>query len=275
MFAGSNIPEPLARGTVRPGQIIFLFLVIFAVTGIFAYKVTVSAAPDFRQPAMELVAHASAALLILFLSIVVPDLRRSIPALSSRGAEAMRATDVLAFLAVMLTWAYGAHRLLVLYPVLRWKPELFSLAGYVERVPEISPTYWLLWLLSVGIMAPLAEELLFRGYLMNLWRKRFGLWPGILLSSLAFGAIHFQAAIYAFVTGIFFSLVYLRYGSLWPGTLLHGLYNVVATPLWFGFLILVKDKARIADIASWIPEIVLTLAFFPLLLFFWRRFRPA
>lgn len=275
MLARSQIPEPLAQGTVRPGQIIFLFLVILAVTGVFAYKVTVSAAPDFRHAAMELVAHASAVLLIAFLTIAVPELRRSIPALYSRRGESLHAADVLVFLAVMLTWAYGAHRFLVFYPALRWKPELFSLTGYVAQVPEISPIYWFLWLVSVGIMAPFAEELLFRGYLLNLWRNRFGLWPAILLSSLAFGLIHAQAAIFAFVCGIFYALAYLKYGSLWPATLLHGLYNVVSTPVWFGYLILVKDKARVGEISSWAPEIALTIAFFPLLVLFWRRFRPA
>lgn len=49
-------------------------------------------------------------------------------------------------------------------------------------------------LLVIGavILAPLVEEVIFRGVLFQALRRRLGLWPGATISSLAFGFIHVE-----------------------------------------------------------------------------------
>lgn len=271
----SQIPAPLARGTVRAGHLLFLYGLIWAATAFLGYELAQSVDPEFRDVWTVLVSHFLMAALLAALIMVVPELRASLRFLYARSRAPLSVPDVLLFLGVMIAWAYGADRILTLYPLLRWRPDLMNAAGYFEHFGKVSATYLLLWAGTTGVLAPLIEELLFRGYLLNLLRARWGLWPAIILSSVAFGAIHFQWAFYAAVCGVFLALVYLKYQSLWPGTLLHGLYNLLASPLWLGPLLLEKDPSRLASPSSWLPEIALTVAFLPLLLLFWRRFRPA
>jgi uncharacterized protein len=50
----------------------------------------------------------------------------------------------------------------------------------------------LLLVLSVVVLAPLVEEVIFRGVLFQALRRRLGLWSGAIISSLAFGFIHVE-----------------------------------------------------------------------------------
>jgi membrane protease YdiL (CAAX protease family) len=186
----------------------------------------------------------------------------------------VKATDVILFLALMLSWAYGAFRTLFVFPLLHWNPDWAASMGYYEHFPAVGTAFLLLWSLSSGLVAPFAEELVFRGYLQNLWHHSRGLWAGVALSAIWFGLAHLQAAVFAAVAGVLLSLVYIKFGSLCPGMLFHGLYNLVAAPYLLGRIFAQKSADEFSTMWHWIPELVLTAAFFPLLYLFWRRFRP-
>lgn len=98
--------------------------------------------------------------------------------------------------------------------------------------------FWanLLSFISLVVLAPLLEEYLFRGYLLRRWIHKWGMWPGILLSSMAFGAIH-PDTIGAAFTGIGFALLYLKTKSLWAPVLAHVVYNLLA---WIWELVGIK-----------------------------------
>lgn len=84
--------------------------------------------------------------------------------------------------------------------------------------------------LSLVIVAPIAEELLFRGYLFGKLRKHAPLWASILITSLLFAVVHFQwnVSIDVFALSIILCLLRVWSGSLWPSVLLHMLKNGVA-----------------------------------------------
>ena len=269
------IPPELARGAVRARHIVFLYAVIFATMSIASFRLGSHADPAIRNAFRGVLGQVMMAALIVPLSLIVPELRRSLPTLYGRSHGKLAASDILLFIAAMLTWSFGAHRMLVIFPLLRWRPELFSFFGYYQHFPEVGPTHVILLLVATVIVAPMIEELMFRGYLLNLLRARYRLWPAILLSSFIFGLVHMQAAIFAAFVGIFLALIYLRFGSLWPGTFLHGLYNLCFSPFGLSPFFLEKSKAEIGLWTSWIPEIVLSIAFVPLVYLLWRRFRPA
>lgn len=89
-----------------------------------------------------------------------------------------------------------------------------------------------LGILSIAVMAPLVEELLFRGAIQG-HLQRSGKSPrtAILLSSLIFGLIHVNPAQvpFAFCIGLVFGWLYYRTGSVIPGMLGHFLNNSIAT----------------------------------------------
>ena len=98
----------------------------------------------------------------------------------------------------------------------------------------------LLFLIGGGLLAPIGEETLFRGYVFNAIRltflsKRWGIALAYFASSLLFATIHIfgvtQGAV-ALIVPIFFIALVLawgmhRTGSLLPGIVAHSLFNSV------------------------------------------------
>lgn len=90
-------------------------------------------------------------------------------------------------------------------------------------------------LLLVGFLAPFAEELLFRGVLYTFLRERWGIWVGVLVSSLIFGVMHGNLAVgvTGFLLGIVAALVFEYSKSLWPAVIVHVINNSLKVGLLY------------------------------------------
>ncbi|TES89583.1 MAG: CPBP family intramembrane metalloprotease [Anaerolineales bacterium] len=95
---------------------------------------------------------------------------------------------------------------------------------------------FLILLVGVGVLAPISEELYFRGLLYNWFRQRTGVGLSVSLSSLLFGIAHFDSigvAASAFVMGVVIALVYERTKSLWIAIAMHVITNSISVALIF------------------------------------------
>ncbi len=96
--------------------------------------------------------------------------------------------------------------------------------------------------ITLVVMAPLAEELLFRGYLYGKLRNTAPIWVSILITSVTFGLAHLWApgsplqwavAIDTFVLSIFLCLAREYTGAIWVPILVHMIKNGLAFYLLF------------------------------------------
>lgn len=85
----------------------------------------------------------------------------------------------------------------------------------------------LLYLVLVSVLAPLAEEIIFRGYVYAGLRRFLPVRQAILLGGLVFAAVHLNADALLVITAIGALLCYLyeRTRSLVPGIVAHALHN--------------------------------------------------
>ncbi len=102
--------------------------------------------------------------------------------------------------------------------------------------PAVQRTPWdvaFLIALAVVVMAPLAEEALFRGLLYGGLRRSYGRLPAALLSAVIFGAAHMNASLFIplVVAGLILAMIYERSASLWPSTVAHATLNGVSVVL--------------------------------------------
>ncbi len=97
-------------------------------------------------------------------------------------------------------------------------------------------------LVIVTLIAPLSEEIFFRGFLYQAFKKSWGVNAGLFLSSFLFAAVHLE--IYSFIPimiiGWLLAYVFEKTKSLMPAIFLHGVYNLALIMILLGELEIIK-----------------------------------
>ena len=89
--------------------------------------------------------------------------------------------------------------------------------------------------IAIGLLAPLAEEMVFRGAILrSLLRWKQNPWVGIAISALLFAVVHMNPAQmpHAFLIGLLLGWMYWRTDSIVPGVVYHWVNNTVAYILY-------------------------------------------
>ena len=93
--------------------------------------------------------------------------------------------------------------------------------------------------ISTALMAPIVEEVVFRGFIYSRLKEGTGMIAAVIVTSLLFGLVHGTViwAAYAFVISLAFIFVRERTNSLWASILFHVAFNFVgmAVNTWSAF----------------------------------------
>lgn len=141
---------------------------------------------------------------------------------------------------------------------LLWLPMLMILLqlGFALLLGLPSAGVILLVLVNT-LFVGFSEETMFRGVLYRALRGRMGIWPAILLVSVAFGGVHvlngfitgvFAAAalqaLMAACSGLLLMAIFLRTGSLWVAIVYHALWDAAT------FVVTLGASDRVAGTAD-------------------------
>ena len=131
--------------------------------------------------------------------------------------------------------AVGMNGLLNVIELYRYSPTFQEISQIQFDTP-----IWL-GILSYGILAPLGEEVVFRGVVYGQLKKVMKVPAAIVLSGLAFGLFHgnLVQAVYATVIGVLLALVYELYGTLAAPMVFHSVANL--------FVYIVLDLTSFGD----------------------------
>lgn len=80
------------------------------------------------------------------------------------------------------------------------------------------------------VLAPVVEELIFRGYLYTRLQEYVGFAASTLLTSATFAGLHLQpnVIINVFILSLFICWLREKFDSIWPGVIVHALKNGIA-----------------------------------------------
>lgn len=89
-------------------------------------------------------------------------------------------------------------------------------------------------------LAPVAEEILFRGIALPVVLRRFGLRPAVIIISATFAAVHFSLPAVAplFVIAVAFAIAYVYTGSIVVPIVMHTVFNGVS----LGALLILRES---------------------------------
>lgn len=190
--------------------------------------------------------------------IAFPSLRRQVSAELSRPIQAGRGTEVAAVAMAKVSMLLGAFGAIALWT---WMSQggyaldqkmAYSAADELARAfsPEV------IWVqLALGaIVAPVIEEIVFRGFLYRTWERRWGALPSALLVSLLFALYH-PFFVSAFASSLLFIGVLRRVGSLWGPIAVHGFSNAMVWYPFAGQFAKPPSTAALGDIGAWGPQL--------------------
>ena len=119
-----------------------------------------------------------------------------------------------------------------------------SALGVLFRTPKIASPFDKLMSTKLSlaafavvavVLAPLFEELLFRGFIQPLFSRTFGTIAGIVLTAALFGALHgfeyswvWQYALLISLVGVVLGILRTKTNSIIPSTVMHGFFNAVS-----------------------------------------------
>lgn len=187
-----------------------------------------------------------------------------------------------ALLVVAMTFSIGSW-ILFAYTLSMVAPGVLEfLLGTMDTPVDQSITYRVGMFLVVVVMAPVLEEISFRGLLLNRWSYKWGLGKALIATSLAFGILHANP-VGITVIGLLAAILYIQTGSLVVPIALHALNNLAAT-----FLVYALEWGDPAegggamDIAAEIDEIqasgptglLLVAVTLPVIVWYVRRYWP-
>ena len=118
-----------------------------------------------------------------------------------------------------------------------WLEQVFDIESMQESVKLLQeakdPVVVVLMAIAAVIVAPITEEVIFRGYLYPAAKHFCGPVGGILFSSLVFAAAHANVVAIAplFVLAVLLCLVYEFTGSIWANISVHFLFNAATVAI--------------------------------------------
>ncbi len=215
--------------------------------------------PGFGQAMLLVVFIWLAIALVAVAATVVQSLRAGRVEMPSEAVLLLVANTAGFFLITGLGWRYTGARFGEVFPLRRFDPRLLApvflfTLGCVAVLSQVdsllrllpAPDWWNAFLRTIDetmldliresywpaaialvVMAPVTEELFFRGLVLRGFRLRYPKGKAIVLSALLFAITHLtpNQFLSAFAIGLFLAWIVLETGSLWLALFVHAVAN--------------------------------------------------
>ena len=117
--------------------------------------------------------------------------------------------------------------------------------------------------ISACILAPIMEEVIFRGFFLQRMAFKWGIKRAVIVSSLIFGLGHFDV-VGAFLFGVVMCLLYIKTKNIWTNIAVHALNNCIATSIQLMGGEGTEDAISIAELQTqsslWIGLVVILIS---------------
>ncbi len=215
--------------------------------------------PGFGQAMLLVVFIWLAILFVAVAATVAQSLRAGQVEMPSEATLLLVANTAGFFLITGLGWRYTGARFGEVFPLRRFDPRLLApvflftlgsvaVLSQVDSVLRLLPapdwwnallrtidetmldlireSYWAA-AIALVVMAPVTEELFFRGLVLRGFRLRYSRKKAIVLSALLFAITHLtpNQFLSAFAIGLFLAWIVLETGSLWLALFVHAVAN--------------------------------------------------
>ena len=230
-----------APPTIKPLFRIEDLLIIFGLMIFSSVGAVILMRSLFDNAAVEIAGSATISLLAMKLTIQVHQKRcreqnRSDESFFGTGSSALKSIGITSLALLCYVPAHiGVSALWdSLLRMLNFDNDLqHGIVLIQEAIQQQNWGFLLAMTVTAMVIAPCAEEVLFRGLLFRYLRDRNGFIPAALISSMLFGLMHDSNSGPVAVLGFLLAWLYQRSGNLWLSILLHAMFNSMMISLLF------------------------------------------
>ncbi len=182
--------------------------------------------------------------------------------------KALRPANILAVCGIAFFGQFATSLVLAGFQILF--PTVFRQYEELAQSFNLDTITPLLMIFIVGLLGPLAEEMLFRGMIYAKLRRAFSVWPAAVISAVLFGLFHanWVQGIYAALFGVVLAYIYEKTQTIWGSCLLHVVFNSISYLVEWLMGLIPGDS-----IAVGIVMLLFDLASAVLVILLMRRFR--
>lgn len=173
-------------------------------------------------------------------------------------------------------WLFSVSSSLVIFSLLSYVYPSFLKAILENQNLTIRPSdiflQKLLTFIALVIIAPIAEEFIFRGIILNRWARKWGITKSLIASSILFGFLHINPVGLS-MFGLIMGLLYIQTKTLWIPIICHALNNFIV----FGFMASSQSDTTSSSLesirsAGWFGTVLVAISLSFLLRFTVRNF---
>jgi len=213
------------------------FLISFIMQVIYGVKVGMAAASSGTTPSNQEIVEGTteflmnnmnwltlmSGLLTIFILWLVFLIRRK-KIFQEVGLYKFNKRKVLPLILLGVATAFFVSCVLSLLPL----PESL-MESYMESAQGLMSGSLPIMILSTVIVAPIVEEVVFRGLIFSRLKKSMNVWVAIVISSLFFALMHGQLLwmIYAFFLGVLLAIIAEHLNTIGASIILHMAFNLV------------------------------------------------
>lgn len=112
--------------------------------------------------------------------------------------------------------------------LMNWEQNTVALEAFLQTLRPGLVVF--AFVVMVAVVAPLGEEIFFRGFVYNLLRNRLSDPAGAWISAALFAVLHASVKNFLpiLVIGVLLAKLYARTGSLWSCVVMHGTFNFLS-----------------------------------------------
>lgn len=198
------------------------YLIAFLLRGMY-----LQVSDSVLQAIFTAITYTASLVLIILVPWKVLGMKTTRDEIGMRGLPTW--TDVLlapiGFIVFMIVASFALLVMQAIMPTIDWnQAQDVGFSGMYSQLDFI------LAFVCLVIIAPFAEEMVFRGWLYGKMRCKMSAIPAILLVSLLFGIVHGQwnVGVVVFVMSIAMCTMRELTGTIWGGMLIHVLKNAIA-----------------------------------------------
>lgn len=142
--------------------------------------------------------------------------------------KAFRPSNVLAIVGIAFFGQFATSLILAGFQIVF--PSVFHQYEELAKSFDLNTITPFVMFFIVGLLGPLAEEMLFRGMIYGRLRRGFSVWPSAVISAVLFGLFHanWVQGVYATIFGVVLAYIYEKTQTIWGCCLLHVAFNSIS-----------------------------------------------